>query len=99
MQLRFTSFAVTSLWRDLHPQERPRAGRTKQKAQSEKLGFLRKFFGVADGLEPTTTGITILGIKLRVTWVCNPFSGRILPKRPLIYNAFSRFVPALLPIV
>ncbi|KWK71947.1 hypothetical protein WM16_19500 [Burkholderia ubonensis] len=28
MQLRFTSFAVTSLWRDLHPQECAHAGRT-----------------------------------------------------------------------
>ena len=30
MRLRFTSFAVTSLWRDLHPQECAHAGRTKQ---------------------------------------------------------------------
>lgn len=30
MQLRFTSFAVTSLWRDLHPQECAHAGRTEQ---------------------------------------------------------------------
>jgi hypothetical protein len=38
MQLRFTSFAVTSLWRDLHPQECAHAGRTKQKAQLRELG-------------------------------------------------------------
>lgn len=32
MQLRFTSFAVISLWRDLHPQECAHAGRTKESA-------------------------------------------------------------------
>jgi hypothetical protein len=32
MQLRFTSFAVTSLWRDLHPQEYAHAGRTTTRA-------------------------------------------------------------------
>ncbi|KAF1046268.1 MAG: hypothetical protein GAK35_01107 [Herbaspirillum frisingense] len=30
MQLRFTSFTVTSSWRDLHPQECAHAGRTKK---------------------------------------------------------------------
>jgi len=30
-QLRFTSFAVVSLWRDFHPQECAHAGRTKTK--------------------------------------------------------------------
>jgi hypothetical protein len=32
MQLRFTSLAVTSLWRDFHPQECAHAGRTREKA-------------------------------------------------------------------
>ncbi|KAF1038580.1 MAG: hypothetical protein GAK35_03762 [Herbaspirillum frisingense] len=32
MQLRFTSFTVTSSWRDLHPQECAHAGRTKKLA-------------------------------------------------------------------
>ncbi|WP_208328018.1 hypothetical protein, partial [Paraburkholderia rhizosphaerae] len=36
MQLRFTSLAMTSLWRDLHPQECAHAGRTKQKARAVK---------------------------------------------------------------
>ncbi|KAF1035172.1 MAG: hypothetical protein GAK35_04237 [Herbaspirillum frisingense] len=31
MQLRFTSFTVTSSWRDLHPQECAHAGRTKER--------------------------------------------------------------------
>ncbi|KVS43393.1 hypothetical protein WK43_31830 [Burkholderia ubonensis] len=31
MQLRFASFAMTSLWRDLHPQEGAHAGRTIKK--------------------------------------------------------------------
>jgi hypothetical protein len=31
MQLRFTSFAVSNLRRDFHPQELARAGRTKKK--------------------------------------------------------------------
>lgn len=35
MQLRFTSFAVTSLWRDLHPQECAHAGRTNKKSASQ----------------------------------------------------------------
>src|SRR5690606_1212329 len=30
VQLRFTSFAVINLWRDLHPQECAHAGRTKK---------------------------------------------------------------------
>jgi hypothetical protein len=34
MQLRFTSLAVTSSWRDLHPQECAHAGRTRQKPHS-----------------------------------------------------------------
>ena len=34
MQLRFTSFAVTNLRRDLHPQERAHAGRTRKMPQA-----------------------------------------------------------------
>ncbi|WP_232451377.1 hypothetical protein, partial [Burkholderia ubonensis] len=33
VQLRFTSFAVTSSWRDLHPQECAHAGRTTKKTR------------------------------------------------------------------
>jgi len=33
MQLRFTSFVVINLRRDLHPQEGAHAGRTKQKGR------------------------------------------------------------------
>ncbi|MHB1670387.1 hypothetical protein, partial [Thiomonas sp.] len=32
-QLRFASLAMTSLWRDLHPQECARAGRTQEKTR------------------------------------------------------------------
>ena len=39
MQLRFTSFAVINLRRDLHPQECARAGRTQEKNPAE-AGFL-----------------------------------------------------------
>jgi len=35
----------------------------KQKAQSHGLGFLLEFLGWLMGLEPTTTGITILPYK------------------------------------
>jgi hypothetical protein len=48
MQLRFASFAVINLRRDLHPQECARAGRTKKKGLaceaffvSEAVYFLR----------------------------------------------------------
>jgi hypothetical protein len=34
MQLRFTSFAVTSSWRDLHPQVCAHAGRTRKSPAS-----------------------------------------------------------------
>ncbi|WP_232466447.1 hypothetical protein, partial [Burkholderia ubonensis] len=44
MQLRFTSFAVISLWRDFHPQECAHAGRTQKKAPR-----LRGFFVAATG--------------------------------------------------
>ncbi|KVK94875.1 hypothetical protein WJ47_00615 [Burkholderia ubonensis] len=36
MQLRFTSFAVTSSWRDLHPQECAHAGRTEKNARCKQ---------------------------------------------------------------
>src|SRR5690606_9713429 len=36
VQLRFTSFAVINLWRDLHPQECAHAGRTK-KTRDQKI--------------------------------------------------------------
>ncbi|WP_232434247.1 hypothetical protein, partial [Burkholderia ubonensis] len=39
MQLRFTSFAVTSSWRDLHPQECAHAGRTEKKPARKLAGF------------------------------------------------------------
>ena len=42
MQLRFTSLTVTSLWRDLHPQECAHAGRTTR--ASRGLPGSRPFF-------------------------------------------------------
>src|SRR5690606_28860476 len=39
VQLRFTSFAVINLWRDLHPQECAHAGRTKKIPTGNRLGF------------------------------------------------------------
>ena len=38
VQLRFTSFAVTSLWRDLHPQECAHAGRTEKTPLAQASG-------------------------------------------------------------
>jgi len=38
MQLRFTSFAVINLRRDLHPQECARAGRTMKKGGPQPSG-------------------------------------------------------------
>jgi hypothetical protein len=43
MQLRFTSFVVINLRRDLHPQECAHAGRTSIKAPAQQPGFLRKW--------------------------------------------------------
>ena len=40
MQLRFTSLTVTSLWRDLHPQECAHAGRTQRNATLNRVAFL-----------------------------------------------------------
>jgi hypothetical protein len=42
MQLRFTSFAVIYLRRDLHPQESAHAGRTQQKRAGKARPFLVK---------------------------------------------------------
>ncbi|MBR8165960.1 hypothetical protein KDW98_33110, partial [Burkholderia vietnamiensis] len=51
MQLRFTSFAVISLWRDLHPQECAHAGRTKEKALISQ-GFFSSYLEARAGVEP-----------------------------------------------
>jgi hypothetical protein len=40
MQLRFASFAVINLRRDLHPQECARAGRTMKKKAGQSPPFL-----------------------------------------------------------
>jgi hypothetical protein len=40
MQLRFTSFAVINLRRDLHPQECAHAGRTKQRRRFHRRRLL-----------------------------------------------------------
>ena len=53
MQLRFTSFAVTSSWRDLHPQVCAHAGRTRKKALIPC--DIRAYLLVRlAGIEPTT---------------------------------------------
>src|SRR5690606_1783059 len=52
VQLRFTSFAVINLWRDLHPQECAHAGRTKK--SRHPLGYrlgasqLREWLGMVE---------------------------------------------------
>ena len=54
MQLRFTSLAVTSSWRDLHPQECAHAGRTRRKdLVSFDAKSLIHMVGVK-GFEPST---------------------------------------------
>jgi hypothetical protein len=42
MQLRFTSFAATTLWCDLRPQERAHAGRTRNDKADLKSALLWK---------------------------------------------------------
>jgi hypothetical protein len=39
VQLRFASLAVINSWRDLHPQECARAGRTKKKGRRVAAAF------------------------------------------------------------
>src|SRR5690606_40816586 len=39
VQLRFTSFAVLNLWRDLHPHEFAQAGRTEKNPRSTDRGL------------------------------------------------------------
>ena len=59
MQLRFTSFAVINLRRDLHPQECAHAGRTKAKAQPFGWAFSYSLVAPRPGLEPGTYGLTV----------------------------------------
>jgi len=47
--LRFTSLAVTSLWRDLHPQVCAHAGRTMKKALWTQVQSAFKFGGTSGG--------------------------------------------------
>ena len=61
-QLRFTSFAVINLRRDLHPQECARAGRTKTKSPNQAIRafVLMLLIGVSTGIRtpvPTAKGL------------------------------------------
>ena len=48
MQLRFASFAVINLRRDLHPQECAHAGRTKKSPNRSRLGLLAFWWARTD---------------------------------------------------
>ena len=54
MQLRFASFAVINLRRDLHPQERAHAGRTAKKTTPEEVVLN----GGPEGPSDSTLGLT-----------------------------------------
>ena len=55
MQLRFASFAVINLRRDLHPQACARAGRTKKSGSRRSRFFV--WVEARAGVEPTYTDL------------------------------------------